>query len=122
MKKHSLYKIHKSKPFKFCFHIYSAITVASSNAARSPARCVMVGRGGGRAVGRPPLSFHLTQIKPDKDDTSRLPETLRKQNTKRVVQLQSMYDDDATYQDVDIYYMLSFFNGIGRTYIMNYNI
>ena len=108
MKKHSLYKIHKSKPFKFCFHIYSAITVASSNAARSPARCVMVGRGGGRgmgggAVGRPPLSFHLTQIKPDKDDTSRLPETLRKQNTKRVVQLQSMYD--AT----------SFFNGIGRT-------
>ena len=78
------------------------------------------GQGDGGAVGRPPLSFHLTQIKPDKDDTSRLPETLRKQNTKRVVQLQSMYD--ATYQDVDIYYMLSFFNGIGRTYIMNYNI
>ena len=50
MKKHSLYKIHKSKPFKFCFHIDSAITVASSNAARSPARCVMVGRGGGRGM------------------------------------------------------------------------
>ena len=56
-------------------------------------------------MGRPPLSFHLTQIKPDKDDTSRLPETLRKQNTKRVVQLRSMYD--ATYQYVDIISFLS---------------
>ena len=56
-------------------------------------------------MGRPPLSFHLTQIKPDKDDTSRLPETLRKQNNKRVVQLQSKYD--ATYQDVDIISFLS---------------
>ena len=52
-------------------------------------------------MGRPPLSFHLTQIKPDKDDTSRLPETLRKQNTKRVVQLRSMY------QYVDIISFLS---------------
>ena len=64
------------------------------------------GRGpGAGAVGRPPLSFHLTQIKPDKDDTSRLPETLRKQNTKRVVHLRSMYD--ATYQYVDIISFLS---------------
>ena len=52
-------------------------------------------------MGRPPLSFHLTQIKPDKDDTSRLPETLRKQNTKRAVQLRSMY------QYVDIISFLS---------------